>query len=94
VARRPFRTSEALVVVSTDGYFDVFPSDGRQQTDKPAYRGILSELGPTVRGVDGKLGVRPDSNALDAAVSVWSRENGAAAASGKLGKGRDGTVKL
>jgi hypothetical protein len=92
VARRPFRTPEALVVVSTDGYFDVYPPVERRQNAKPVYRGVISELGSSVRGPDGRLSVRPDSVALNAAVSVWSRQNGAAALKGELGAGRsDGT---
>ena len=87
MARRPFRTPEALVVVSTDGYFDVY-SHARRLNDKPSYRGLISELGSSVRGADGTLSVRPDSVALDAAVAVWSREQGAAAVRGDLGLGR------
>jgi hypothetical protein len=89
VARRPFRTADALIVVSSDGYFDVFPPTGRQPNDRPNYRGVVSELGATVRGTDGGLGVRPDSVALDAAVSVWSRSHGAAAVNGDMGLGRN-----
>jgi hypothetical protein len=89
VARRPFRTADALIVVSSDGYFDVFPPADRRPNDKPAYRGVVAELGPTLRGFDDKLSVRPDSVALDAAVSVWSRSHGAAAVRGELGLGRN-----
>src|SRR5450830_1888263 len=59
VARRSFRTADALIVVSTDGYFDVFPPVNRTPNDKPNYRGVLAELGPTVRGQDDRLSVRP-----------------------------------
>jgi hypothetical protein len=89
MARRPFQTPEALVVVSTDGYFDVFPPVGRRPNARPAYRGVLSELGPTVRGPDGKLSVRPDSAVLAAAVTAWSSRHAAAAVSGSLGPGRN-----
>ena len=89
MARRPFITPDALVVVSTDGYFDVFPMAARRPNAKPIYRGVISELGSTVRGGDGRLSVRPDSVALDAAVAVWSREHGAAAVRGELGPGRN-----
>jgi hypothetical protein len=89
VARRPFRTADALIVVSSDGYFDVFPPADRRPNDKPVYRGVVAELGPTLRGFDDKLSVRPDSVALDAAVSVWSRSHGAAAVRGELGLGRN-----
>jgi hypothetical protein len=92
VARRPFLTADALIVVSSDGYFDVFPPAARRPNDKPTYRGVVSELGPTMRGLDDKLSVRPDSVALDAAVSVWSRSHGAAAVRGELGLGRNGTA--
>jgi hypothetical protein len=88
MARRPFITPDALVVVSSDGYFDVFPTAARKPNAKPAYRGVIAELGPTVRGQDGRLSVRPDSAALAAAVSTWSREHGEAAVTGKLGRGR------
>jgi len=93
MARRPFLTPDALVVVSTDGYFDVYPSVGRNPNTKPTYRGLLSELGPTVRGQDGKLSVRPDSAVLTDAVSVWSSHNGASAVEGKLGRGRTAEPK-
>ncbi len=89
MARRPFTTADALIVVSTDGYFDVFAPIERRPNAKPAYRGTISELGGTVRGEDGRLGVRPDSIALDAAVTVWSRSHGAAAVRGDMGLGRN-----
>jgi len=89
VARRPFRTADALIVVSSDGYFDVFPPTGRQPNARPAYRGTIAELGGSVRGENGRLGVRPDSVVLDAAVSVWSRSHGAAAVQGDMGLGRN-----
>jgi hypothetical protein len=88
VARRPFRTADALIVVSTDGYFDVFSPTDRRPNDRPAYRGALAELGSTVRNSSDRLSVRPDSVLLDAAVAVWSRSHGAAAVRGDLGVGR------
>ena len=90
VARRPFPTADALIVVSTDGYFDVFAPGTRKPNSKPAYRGALAELGSSVRGLDDRLSVRPDSVALLAAVSVWSRSHGAAAVKGEMGHGRNG----
>ncbi|MGZ6267655.1 MAG: hypothetical protein ACXWNR_03725 [Candidatus Limnocylindrales bacterium] len=92
MARRPFRTADALIVVSSEGYFDVFPPATRRPNDKPAYRGVVAELGSAMRGFDDKLSVRPDSVALDADVSVWSRNHGAAAVRGELGLGRNGTA--
>ncbi len=89
VARRSFPTADALVVVSTDGYFDVYPPLARRPNDRPVYRGLLGELGPTVSRVPGQLSVRPESVVLDAAVSVWSREHGAAAVRGDMGLGRN-----
>jgi hypothetical protein len=89
VARTPFHTTDALIVVSTNGYFDVFAPVARTPNDKPAYRGTTAELGATVRGPDGKLSVRPDSIALDAAVTAWSGLHGAAAVRGELGIHRD-----
>jgi hypothetical protein len=91
VARRAFPTDEALIVVSTDGYFDVFPPGKRSPNDKPRYRGVLAELGPTVRGEHDRLSVRPSSPILDAAVSAWSSSHGAAAVRGDLGWGRNAT---
>jgi hypothetical protein len=75
--------------VSTDGYFDVFPPVDRSPNDKPNYRGVLAELGPTVRGTDDRLSVRPESVALAAAVSSWARNHGAAAVRGEMGFGRN-----
>ena len=90
MARTPFASPEALVVVSSDGHFDVYPTSGRRSNDRPAYRGALAELGPVGRGLEGRLTVRPTSPELAAAVSTWSTANGAAAVRGDLGKGRDG----
>ena len=89
MARRPFPTPDALIVVSSDGYFDVFPPVDRTPNDKPKYRGVIAELGPTVRSQDDRLSVRPDSPVLDAAVSAWSGSHGAAAVRGELGFGRN-----
>ena len=90
MARTSFSAPEAHIVVSTDGYFDVYPSSARTNGDKPAYRGVVAELGQGMRGADDRLGVRPDSVALADAVTAWSAVNGAAALAGSLGGGRDG----
>ena len=90
MARTPFSPPEANIVVSSDGYFDVYPSSDRSNGDKPAYRGRLAELGPGIRGGNDRLAVRPGSVALADAVSAWSTANGAAAVRGDLGRGRDG----
>ncbi len=89
MTRKSFRTADALIVVSTDGYFDVFPPIDRTPNDKPNYRGVLAELGPTVRGQNDRLSVRPESPVLDAAISTWSRNHGAAAVRGEMGFGRN-----
>ena len=93
MARYPFSAAAANIVVSSDGYFDVYPTSGRSAGDKPAYRGELAELGAGIRGVDGRLAIRPTSSVLADAVTAWSAAYGAAAASGELGRGRDGTTK-
>ena len=72
MARTSFSAPEAHIVVSTDGYFDVYPTSARTNGDKPAYRGVVAELGQGMRGVDDRLGVRPDSLALAEAVTAWS----------------------
>ena len=90
MARTPFASPDAHVVVSTDGYFDVYPPTGRSDGDRPAYRGRLAELGPGIRGGDDRLAVRPGSVALADAVTAWSAVHGAAANRGDLGRGRDG----
>ena len=90
MARMSFSPPEATIVVSTDGYFDVYPSVDRSDGDKPAYRGRLAELGPGIRGADDRLAVRPGSVALADAVNAWSTAKGAAAVRGDLGGGRDG----
>ena len=77
-------------MVSSDGYFDVYPSSNRSNGDKPAYRGQLAELGAGIRGTDDRLAVRPGSVALADAVGAWSAVNGEAAVRGELGRGRDG----
>ena len=76
VARRPFHTSDALIVVSTDGYFDVFAPTQRRANARPAYRGRIAELGP-------------DSAILDDAVVAWSSLHGAEAVNGDLGFSHD-----
>lgn len=88
MGRKPFFTSDATIVVSTDGYFDVFAPGARTSTIKPSYRGVLAELGSTVRLGD-RLSVRPDSSVLLDAVTAWSTDRGAAAVRGDLGGGRD-----
>ena len=90
MARTPFSSPDSHIVVSTDGYFDVYPPSGRLSGDKPAYRGQLAELGAGIRGVDDRLAVRPGSVVLANAVTAWSAVHGAAAVSGELGGGRNG----
>ena len=90
MARTTFSPPEARIVVSTDGYFEVYPSSARTNGDKPAYRGVLAELGQEIRGTDDRLAVRPDSIALADAVTAWSAVHGASALGGDLGGGRDG----
>ncbi len=90
MARTTFSPPEANIVVSSEGYFDVYPSIIRTNGDKPAYRGRLAELGAGIRGVDDRLAVRPGSVALADAVTAWSAVNGVAAVRGDMGRGRDG----
>jgi hypothetical protein len=90
MARTPFSSPDANIVVCSDGYFDVYPPTGRSNGDKPAYRGQLAELGAGIRGADDRLAVRPGSVALADAVGAWSAAHGAAAVRGDLGRGRDG----
>ncbi len=90
MARTSFPLPETTIVVSTDGYFDVYPPAPRTNGDKPAYRGRLNELGAGIRGVDDRLAVRPSSPALAEAVILWSSANGADALRGSMGGGRDG----
>ena len=91
MSRKPFITSWAHIVVSTDGYFDVYPSPDRAGGDRPLYRGEIAELGTTVGGHDGRLLVRPNSQALANAVMAWAQANGEKALAGDLGAGRDGS---
>ena len=91
MARTPFSSPTASVVVSSDGYFDVYPPTERSNGDRPAYRGGLAELGAGIRGIDDRLAVRPDSALLANAVEAWSAVHGGAAVRGELGRGRDGT---
>lgn len=94
MARYSFPAAAANIVVCSDGYFDVYPASGRSAGDKPAYRGELAELGAGIRGADGRLAIRPTSSVLADAVSAWSAAHGAAATSGELGGGRDGTAEV
>jgi hypothetical protein len=90
VSRTSFSSPDSNIVVCSDGYFDVYPAADRSNGDKPAYRGVLSELGAGIRGADNRLAIRPGSVALADAVTAWSAVNGAAAVAGELGRGRDG----
>ena len=90
MARTPFSRPDSNIVVSSDGYFDVYPSTTRSNGDKPAYRGQLAELGSGIRGGDDRLAVRPGSVALADAITAWSAVHGASAVRGELGRGRDG----
>jgi hypothetical protein len=90
MARTSFTSPDATIVVSSDGFFDVYPPIGRSDGDRPAYRGVLAELGPGVRGHDDRLAIRPDSAALALAVRAWSDNHGEAAVRGDSGRGRDG----
>jgi hypothetical protein len=90
MARMPFASPEARIVVSTEGYFDVYPPTERTSGDKPAYRGRLAELGTGIRGIDDRLAVRPDSAVLARAVAEWSTLYARDAMNGTLGRGRDG----
>ena len=90
MARTPFSSPEANLVVCSEGYFDVYPPIERSSGDKPAYRGRLSELGAGIRGPNDRLAVRPGSAALADAVTAWSAVHGAAAVRGEMGRGRDG----
>jgi len=90
VSRKSFPTAETTIVVSTDGYFDVYPPVIRTNGDKPAYRGRVAELGTGFRALDETLAVRPSSPALAEAVTIWSAVNGASALDGGMGGGRDG----
>jgi hypothetical protein len=94
MARTPFTSPETTIVVSTDGYFDVYPTTARTNGDKPVYRGRIAELGAGIRGADDRLAVRPGSAALLEAVTAWSAVHGAAAVNGTLGLGRDGNETI
>lgn len=89
MARTKFATPEALIVISTDGYFDVHPSGQLLANVTPAFRGTIDLLDRDVR-TGNRLTVRPDSIALRVAVAAWSSEHGAAAVRGDLGAGRNG----
>ena len=94
MARTPFSSPEATIVVCSDGYFDVYPTTARTNGDKPAYRGRIAELGAGIRGADDRLAVRPGSAALLEAVTAWSAVHGAAAVNGTMGFGRDGNEPI
>jgi len=91
MARTAFFSPDARIVVSSDGYFDVYPLTGRSNGNRPAYRGHLAELGTGIRGVNDRLAVRPDSVLLATAVEAWAAVHGRAAGRGELGRGRDGS---
>ena len=94
MARTPFSSPEATIVVCSDGYFDVYPNTARTNGDKPVYRGRIAELGAGIRGADDRLAVRPGSAALLEAVTAWSAVHGAAAVNGTMGLGRDGNEPI
>ena len=88
--RYPHSTPEAHIVVSTQGYFDVFASITHLAHERPAYRGEIAELGRAV-ATGEKLTVSPQSAAMAEAVTAWSARHGADAVAGKMGKGRQET---
>ncbi len=90
MSRTPFHTAETTIVVSTDGYFDVYPLTARTGGERPAYRGVVGELGSGFRALDERLAVRPSSPALAEAVGLWSSVHGASALKGEMGRGRNG----
>jgi hypothetical protein len=59
MARTPFSPPDAGIVVSSDGYLDVYPPSDRSNGDKLAYRGQLSELDTGIRSANDRLAVRP-----------------------------------
>ena len=91
MARTAFAQPEANIVVSTDGYFDVYPTSARLHGDKPAYRGAArgARRRHPRRGRPPR-GPSRDRPQLADAVTTWSTVNGAAAVRGDLGRGRDG----
>jgi len=91
MSRTPFSSPDSTIVVSSEGYFDVYPTTARTNGDKPAYRGRIAELGAGIRSIDDRLAVRPDSIALADAVTAWSAVNGPAAVRGEMGQGRNGS---
>ena len=90
MARTSFSAPEAHIVVSTDGYFDVYPTSARTNGDKPAYRGRLAELGAGIRGADDRLAVRPDSLGPRRRRHRLVRGQRRRRARRQLGGGRDG----
>ena len=90
MSRTSFASPETTIIVSTDGYFDVYAPVGRTDGDRPAYRGRLLELGVGIQGANERLAVRPSSAVLADAVASWSAINGQAAVGGTMGRGRDG----
>ena len=94
MSRTTFASAEANIVVSSDGFFDVYPPVARSNGDKPAYRGTINELGGGLRGANERLAIRPTSAVLSDAVGAWSRAHGAAAVRGEMGLGRNGVVAV
>ena len=90
MARTKFATLEAMIVISTAGYFDVYPSgdrvanvEARLSRDHRPARPRRPDRQPARR-------FGPNSIALRVAVASWSSEHGAAAVRGELGAGRNG----
>ena len=88
MARTSFSAPEAHIVVSTDGYFDVYPSSaadqrrqaGLSRSDRGARRGNPRHRRPARRPAR----LRPR---WPTPLTAWSAVNGAAALGGALGGG-------
>jgi hypothetical protein len=91
--RYPHLTPEAHIVVSTQGYFDVFAAADHPAHERPAYRGEIAELGRAVTAGE-KLTVSPRSAAMAEALTAWSARHGADAVAGRMGKGRQETEAI
>ena len=91
MARTSFTAPEARIVVSSDGYFDVYPSTARTTATSPP---IAASWPSSAQGSAAPMTgwpSAPDSVALADAVTAWAAVNGASALSGELGGGRDGS---
>lgn len=95
MARHTFHTPEAVVVVSTHAFFDVYPCETtsyERRSAQPVFRASVERMGGGIRlstTGDDSFNMNLDDPRLEMAVRIWSRRYAARALAGDLGTSPD-----